>query len=111
MGGALNMAMTVLGPLDAADLGWCQCHEHLLVRKGRPAEIDPSQAFDDMEKSAGELAAYRSAGGNTVVDAQPGGCCRMEKELQMISKRSGVHMTIHGTAHRTPMIPKRPRNW
>lgn len=105
MGGALNMAMTVLGPLDAEDLGWCQCHEHLLVRKGRPAEIDPSQAFDDMDKSAGELAAYRSAGGNTVVDAQPGGCCRMEKELRMISKRSGVHIIASTGFHKMIYYP------
>ncbi len=60
---------TVTGPIPPEKLGYCQCHEHLLLRNGQPARVNPALVFDDLEKSAQEAANYVSAGGSSIVDA------------------------------------------
>lgn len=62
---------TVLGGISPEALGFCQMHEHIMLRKGVPASLDPALMADDIEKSTQELSLLRAAGGCTVVDAQP----------------------------------------
>ena len=81
---------TVLGGISPETLGFCQMHEHIMLRKGVPASLDPALMADDIEKSTQELSLLRAAGGCTVVDAQPIGCGRMAAELAEASRRSGI---------------------
>lgn len=81
---------TVLGEISPEALGFCQMHEHIMLRKGVPASLDPALMADDIEKSTQELLMFRTAGGCTVVDAQPIGCGRMATELAEVSLRSGI---------------------
>ena len=81
---------TVLGEISPEALGFCQMHEHIMLRKGVPALLDPALMADDIEKSTQELSLLRAAGGCTVVDAQPIGCGRMAAELAEASRRSGI---------------------
>lgn len=58
---------TVLGEISPEALGFCQMHEHIMLRKGVPASLDPALMADDIEKSTQELLMFRTAGGCTVV--------------------------------------------
>lgn len=62
---------TVLGPLGAEKLGYCQMHEHIFVRETPAAEINPALRADDESRSVQDLNAYRAAGGASLLDAQP----------------------------------------
>jgi phosphotriesterase-related protein len=56
--------------------------------------------MDDPKKSNAELAAYREAGGTTIVDAQPVRCGRMEEALVNASSKTGVHIIAVTGFHR-----------
>ena len=52
---------TVLGGISPEALGFCQMHEHIMLRKGVPALLDPALMADDIEKSTQELSLLRAA--------------------------------------------------
>lgn len=83
---------TVSGDIEPADLGWCQCHEHLFVADGPSRAVDESLYMDDMDKSLAEAVRYRNAGGSAIVDAQPYRCGRMAENLAAVSEASAVHI-------------------
>lgn len=105
-GDYMREIMTVLGPIIPKELGFCQCHEHILLSKGRSFELNPTLCVDDISKSSQELLRYRRAGGRSLVDAQPGGCNRMTKELAKISAASGVHIIASTGFHKLIFYPK-----
>lgn len=76
----MKKIMCVTGPIDFNELGYCQCHEHIMLREGVSCQLNPALCMDDINKSINEVIRYRSAGGHSLVDAQPGGCGRMEKD-------------------------------
>lgn len=95
-----NFIRTVTGDIQPDALGYCQCHEHLLLAKGKSCTIDPSLCMDDEEKSTEELIAFKTAGGRAIVDAQPVGCGRIADGLQRISEASGVHIVASTGFHK-----------
>lgn len=98
--------VTVTGTITAADVGFCQFHEHLLIRKGKSFEINPALCMEDKDKSTEEVRAYKAAGGSTLIDAQPGGCGRMSEELEEISRITGVHILCSTGFHKMIFYPK-----
>lgn len=102
----MKQVVTVRGLINAQELGFCQCHEHLLIRKGTSYEINPSLWMDDVEKSASEAASFHDAGGRTIVDAQPIGCGRMELGLLDISQQSKIHIVASTGFHKMIFYPK-----
>ncbi|MDR2110048.1 MAG: hypothetical protein LBP32_01935 [Spirochaetaceae bacterium] len=96
---------TVLGDIRPGGLGFCQSHEHLFIRRGRPAEINPALRVDDPAGSLAEVEAYRRAGGRSLVDAQPPGCGRDPGALAELSRRSGVHIIASTGFHRPLYYP------
>lgn len=97
--------MTVLGRISCKELGFCQCHEHLLLSKGRSYELNPALCMEDIPKSTEELVRYLNAGGTSIVDAQPIGCNRMTEELALISEASGVHIVSSTGFHKLSFYP------
>lgn len=111
---------TVLGPIEAADLGPTSIHEHLLSdlsmwakppREQPPAgvPISPELAgylrwnalsvpenlvLDDAGLAAEELAYVAAAGGSGVVELTLGGMGRRIEELPAISRAAGVHVMV-----------------
>ena len=61
---------TVTGDISPLELGYCQCHEHLLLAKGKSYTIDPSLCMDDEKKSADELLSYYAAGETVEITIQ-----------------------------------------
>lgn len=96
---------TVTGDCDPSTLGHCQCHEHLLIAKGKSFEINPALYMDDESASADELLLYKSAGGNTLVDAQPTGAGGMPKQLRNISELSGIKVIASTGFHKLIFYP------
>lgn len=98
--------ISVLGSICPKELGFCQCHEHILLSQGRSFELNPALCMDDVSKSLQELIRYRKAGGRSLVDAQPGGCNRMPKELAAISAESGVNVIASTGFHKLLFYPE-----
>ena len=93
------MIRTVLGDISPNDLGHTQCHEHVYLEKGKSFEVSPVLLMDDESKSLEELTAYRSAGGKTIVDAQPVFCGRRADILEKLSSRSNVNIVASTGFH------------
>ena len=113
--------MTVLGPIDGAQLGVTLMHEHLLIDvsyKWQPpvevtlralAEQPISLAnlghlrrnigavkanfrLDDVDVAAAEALAFKREGGATIVDVSPPGIGRDPRGLRAIAAQSGVQV-------------------
>lgn len=87
-----QVVQTILGTMDSDLIGYCQCHEHLFIEKGKSFEVNSTLHMDDINKSIAELRLYKNCGGNTLVDAQPVGCGRMAENLIKSSQESNVHV-------------------
>lgn len=99
--------MTVTGRIPASRLGFCQCHEHIMLRPGVPSEINPALEAGDVEKSRREVEDYRTSGGNSLVDAQPIGCGRMPAQLAEIARTTGVNVIASTGFHLQRFYPAR----
>ena len=86
----MGTAQTVTGAIDVERLGFCQCHEHLCVKECPGTRKFPALLIDDMAKSRQELLDYRTAGGRTILDAQPAGAGRDAAFLRDLSAATGV---------------------
>lgn len=91
---------TVQGCIDPGRLGYCQCHEHIFIARGKPCEITPSLCIDDYGMSLKELGLYKDSGGLSIVDAQPVGCGRMADLLFKASVQSGVNIIASTGFHK-----------
>lgn len=96
----------MLGEVKPGELGFTQCHEHLLISKGKSFEINPALCIDEPDKSIQELKTYGAAGGRAVVDAQPGGCNRDAAGLEEISRKTGIHIIASTGFHKLQFYPE-----
>ncbi len=96
-----DIVRTIMGDIDPVFLGYCQCHEHIFLEKGKSYEMSPVLCMDDYEKSLAELADYKNAGGCAIVDAQPVFCGRMAECLRKASEESAVHIVASTGFHKT----------
>ncbi len=98
--------MTVQGPVCPEQLGFCQCHEHLAISRGVSFEKSPVLLIDDIQKSTQEAAQLFKSGGRTIVDAQPGGCNRVEHDLLTISQKTGLNIIASTGFHKLCFYPE-----
>lgn len=98
--------VSVTGTIAAQELGFCQCHEHIALSKGKSFDINPALCIDDIKKSLRELEQYRCSGGCSLIEAQPCGCNRMTKELFALSKNSGVQIIASTGFHKLLFYPE-----
>ena len=54
--------ITVTGKINPDELGFCQAHEHVAMRRGKFTEFNSDLCIDDFEKSLREVNNYRLAG-------------------------------------------------
>lgn len=84
---------TVLGDVDAAELGPTYCHEHLLTRPGEHlVDDDHDLVLDDEQKAAAELDSFRRAGGGTIVEVTTPEFGRDPGGLRRLAERTRVHV-------------------
>lgn len=95
----MNIVRTVLGDIDAADLGVTYAHEHLLIDGGRPVELFPDFLLADTDRMAAELADAVAVGLRSAVDAMPADCGRNPAKLAELSRRTGVRIVAATGLH------------
>jgi phosphotriesterase-related protein len=95
----VSFVRTVLGDVDAAELGVTYAHEHLVIDGGRPVELSPDFLLADVDRMAAELQAAAAAGLRTAVDAMPADCGRNPLKLAELSRRTGVNIVAATGLH------------
>lgn len=126
---------TVLGPIEAEELGATSMHEHLLsdlriwskpTLEEPPAgvpigpelrgylawnalSVEENLVLHDPDVAADELAAVKHAGGSAVVDLTLPGMGRRLEELPGISRRSGVHICVGAGYYVEPTMSREVR--
>lgn len=81
---------TVTGPVSPEAIGVADGHGHLWIEP--PGGVDPDARLELADEAliTRGLEVFRAAGGNAVIDCQPGGCGREATVLQRLSERTGV---------------------
>ena len=90
-----SMIASVTGPLPAEDVAGADAHCHLWIR---PAVPD-SPVVDDQATAVDELKDFRGAGGNLVLDCQPGMTGRDGKVLAHMATAAGISVVASTGFH------------
>ena len=95
---------TVLGEIPHDRLGITDAHNHVWIDAVPGA--DPSgPVLDQYDKIQDEIKFYRAAGGQSLLDCQPGGCGRNANQLVQLSQASGVNIIACTGFHRRRYYP------
>lgn len=94
------MIHSVLGDVEPAQLGPTDCHDHLLIRAGGDAQLDPGFRLDDVEAAVREVESLIAAGGAALVDCMPLGAGRDADGLVEIARRTGLTVLAVTGFHR-----------
>jgi predicted metal-dependent phosphotriesterase family hydrolase len=90
---------TVLGEIDASELGVTYAHEHLLTMPGEHLlKGSDDTILDSLDKSAAEMELFKQAGGNAIVELSCSEYGRDGAGLAELSRRTGVNV-IAATGH------------
>jgi predicted metal-dependent phosphotriesterase family hydrolase len=90
---------TVLGDIDASELGVTYAHEHLVIDGGRPVQMVPEFDLGDVDAMTRELEDARGLGLRSVVDAMPCDAGRNAGKLAELSRRTGIHVVAPTGLH------------
>lgn len=96
----------VTGKLATVNIKFCHCHDHLMISKGKSYSVNKSLCIDDYKKTLSELNDFFSAGGTTIVDAQPVGCNRVAQSLVNLSMESKVQIIASTGFHKLIFYPE-----
>ena len=79
---------TVLGEIPYERLGITDAHNHVWIEPV-PGADPAAPVLDQFEQIRDELKHYRAAGGESLLDCQPGGCGRNANQLVELSSACG----------------------
>jgi len=103
---ARGHVQTVRGPIDPSELGWTLTHEHTAISLWHiPNRWDYWELRRDEPVIVEELAAFRAAGGGTVVDLTLPGVGRDPAWLARVSEASGLHVVMGAGWYRDAYYP------
>jgi phosphotriesterase-related protein len=97
--------MTVLGPVDPAEIGPAMMHEHVLIDEYYYQLGNYDAIVDDEGVVTRDLAAYRAAGGSCLVDVTDSNQGRNPAGLARVSRASGVHVVMGGGWYKDAEYP------
>jgi len=102
---------TVTGPVPVDEIKMADGHAHVWINP--PKGVSPK--FRLLLNKAGQIEAelkdFRSAGGTTLVDCQPGGCGRDVRMLVKLSEATGLHITATTGFHLEGYYPAEHWLW
>jgi predicted metal-dependent phosphotriesterase family hydrolase len=105
-GTARGRVETVLGPVDPSELGWTLPHEHTAIALWHIANRwDYWELRRDEPVITEELAAFRAAGGGTIVDLTLDGVGRDPSWLAGVSRGTGLHVVMGSGWYRGAHYP------
>jgi predicted metal-dependent phosphotriesterase family hydrolase len=95
----MSTVHTVLGEIDASELGATYAHEHLLTSPGEHLLGGTDDTIlDSLDKSAAEMELFKQAGGSAIVELSCLEYGRDAAGLAELSRRTGVHV-VAATGH------------
>ncbi len=97
----MEFIRSIKGDIAKAQLGICQCHEHLFIADGPSRSLSAALYMEDYEKSCKEAVMYKDAGGQSFVDAQPYGCGRMAQHTLALCRETGLNAVCCTGFHKT----------
>ncbi len=98
------MVNTVLGPVDAAELGTTYIHEHLYVKPNELPAFYP-YTLDDVDRGVEEIESFMAAGGSTIVELSPLNFGRNTEALKVMATRTGCHILCVTGLHKEEHLP------
>lgn len=96
--------VTVNGPVDPEAVKIVDAHNHIWIGAVTGAAPD-APVLDDQYGIAAELGDYGEAGGDAIIDCQPGSCGRDGRMLAKLAQASGVHIVACTGYHRRLYYP------
>ena len=86
-------ARTVLGDIDAAQMGYTMPHEHLLTGpQGDGTKNNDDHTLDSVDKATEMLRQFKEVGGGTIVETTPLSWGRNTEGMVKASQETGVHV-------------------
>jgi 5-phospho-D-xylono-1,4-lactonase len=101
----MSFVRTALGDIDAATLGACDAHEHVIIDPSYATEQEPDFLLDDVDRAVEELTEFKRCGGDWLIDTMPTDCGRNAAKLAEVSRRSGVHIVVPTGVHLAKYYP------
>ncbi len=102
----MSRVQTVLGPIEPGELGWVLPHEHTAIALWHiPTRWDYWELRRDEPVLVEELAAFRAAGGGTIVDLTLDGVGRDPAWLQGLARATGLHIVMGSGWYRGAHYP------
>lgn len=94
-GGSDRQVVTVLGPIDPANLGIALSHDHVLIDAfGLFGDSSYAWILDDEDVMARELERYRAAGGGAIIDPTNIGLKRQPAGMRRLAERTGLNLVM-----------------
>jgi predicted metal-dependent phosphotriesterase family hydrolase len=90
---------TVLGDIEASQVGICYAHEHLIIDPSFATYCYPDFLLDSVERACVDVAEFHAAGGRTLVDSMPCGGGRNPAKLAEICRITGVNIVCPTGLH------------
>lgn len=84
---------TVTGPVPAENIKIADGHSHVWISPPEGVSPEARLVLDNARAIEAELKDFRSAGGDTLVDCQPGGCGRDARMLVKLSEATQLYLT------------------
>lgn len=103
----MSIVRTVLGDIEASELGATYAHEHLVIDGGFLIQLYPDFQLGDVDKAVTELEPAIRLGLRSLVDAMPCDIGRNVLKLAEISRRTGVHIIAPTGLHLAKYYPER----
>ncbi|SDC34673.1 phosphotriesterase-related protein [Melghirimyces thermohalophilus] len=104
------MIQTVTGMIHPSELGICAAHEHLSIDRSHRQQ-DPDAVLGAGDPLREELAAYRQAGGASLVEVSNVGMGRNVRVLEKLSRASGIRIIAATGFYKEPYLPEWTRGW
>jgi predicted metal-dependent phosphotriesterase family hydrolase len=101
----MSQVQTVTGPVDAREIGFTLPHEHLFLSMWENNGRGSIQQLADDEVLAGELQAFRAAGGSCLVDQTPRGCGREPRRVRELAEKTEVFIVMGCGWYMEPFYP------
>jgi predicted metal-dependent phosphotriesterase family hydrolase len=92
----MSHVMTVTGPIDPAEMGPTDAHEHLFLQT--PAQ--PDDTMDELDCAVTELQEGKLSGLRTVVELTPIGLGRQPELLREAARATGMNIVAASGYHR-----------
>ena len=101
--------MTVLGPIEPAELGFTLPHEHVLVDFGgaQTAGSDRYDCDDVIEKMTPLLTEVYKLGARGFVDCSPMYLARDVEILCTLARKTGLNIITNTGQYKEPFLPRR----